>query len=67
MLTSPVLLPLLHGEAGLLDELLVFGAPLLVVIIILTIASRRARKNPAARTRSDSAQLDDPTPPTPHE
>lgn len=45
--------PLLHGAAGILDELLVFGAPLLVVIIILVINSRRARQQhpPRERTR----------------
>jgi hypothetical protein len=56
MLYSPTFIPLLHGEIGILDELLLFGAPLVVVIIILTIASRRARKNakPRERTRSTS-------------
>ena len=39
--------PLLHGALGILDELLLFGAPLIVVLIILIINSRRARaKNP---------------------
>ncbi len=51
MLYSPALIPLLHGAAGILDELLLFGAPLVVVIIILTIASRRARKNAPPRQR----------------
>ena len=61
MLASPIFIPLLHGEAGLLDEVLLFGAPLVVVIVILIIASRRARNTPAVRTRarSDSALLDD--------
>ena len=52
MLYSPTFIPLLHGQAGILDELLLFGAPLVVVIIILTIASRRARKNASQRIRS---------------
>lgn len=66
MLTSPVFLPLLHGEAGLLDEVLLFGAPILVLIVILVIASRRSRHKPAARARarSDSAPPDDAAPPT---
>jgi hypothetical protein len=51
MLYSPALTPLLHGTVGILDELLLFGAPLIVVIIILTIASRRARKNASTRVR----------------
>lgn len=44
-------MPLLHGEAGLLDELLLFGAPLIVVIIILVMASRRSHKNAKPRER----------------
>jgi hypothetical protein len=51
MLSSPTFMPLLHGAAGILDELLLFGAPLVVVIIILTIASRRARKHAPPRER----------------
>lgn len=56
MLYFPTFIPLLHGEVGILDELLLFGAPLVVVIIILAIASRRARKKaqPRERTRSSS-------------
>jgi len=62
MLHSPVFIPLLHGEVGILDELLLFGAPLVVVIIILAIASRRARKNalPRERTRSTSQTVQPP-------
>ena len=60
MLTSPVFLPLLHGESGWLDEVLLFGAPLFVLIVILVIASRRSRNKPAARTRTRS----DSAPPT---
>lgn len=52
MLYSPTFTPLLHGQAGLLDELLLFGAPLVVVIIILAIAHQRARKNAGERERS---------------
>ena len=51
MLYSPVFSPLLHGQAGILDELLLFGVPLLVVIIILVMASRRARTNAKPRER----------------
>jgi hypothetical protein len=51
MLYSSTFTPLLHGTAGILDELLLFGAPLVVVIIILAIASRRARKNAQPRER----------------
>lgn len=52
MLYSPTFSPLFHGAAGILDELLLFGAPLVVVIIILAIASRRARQNAQPRERS---------------
>jgi len=51
MMYSPVFTLLLHGEVGILDELLLFGAPLVAVIIILAIASRRARKNAPPRER----------------
>jgi hypothetical protein len=42
---------LYHGAAGILDELLLFGAPLLVVLIILIINSRRARAQQSPRER----------------
>jgi hypothetical protein len=51
MLYSPVFAPLYHGASGILDELLLFGAPLVAVMIILVIASRRARKNAPPRER----------------
>ena len=62
MLYSPVFIPLFHGEAGILDELLLFGAPLIVVIVILVIASRRARKSAPLRerTRSPSQAVEPP-------
>ena len=61
MLHSPLLIPLLHCAAGVLDELLLFCAPLLVVVIILAIASRRARQKaaPRERVRPDSDSPDD--------
>jgi hypothetical protein len=63
MLYSPVFAPLPHGEAGMLDELLLFGAPLVVIIIILAIASRRARKKalPRERTRSPAQTVQPPS------
>jgi len=65
LLNSPTLSSLFHGAAGILDELLLFGAPLIVVIIILAIASRRARRN--AQPRERSAQDTTSRPPKPPE
>jgi hypothetical protein len=52
MLYSPTFSLLFHGAAGILDELLLFGAPLVVAIIILAIASRRARQRASSRERA---------------
>jgi hypothetical protein len=60
MLYSPVSIPLLHGAAGILDELLLFGVPLAVALIILTIAVRRARKKTLARVRTPHDANTDP-------
>jgi hypothetical protein len=60
MLDSPTFTPLWHGAAGILDELLLFGAPLVVMIIILVIASRRARKNAQPRERAARGTPNDP-------
>jgi hypothetical protein len=51
MFASPIFIPLLHGASGILDELLLFSAPLVAVIVILVIASHRARKNASLRER----------------
>jgi len=42
---------LAHGSAGILDELLLYCLPLVVAIIIIAIASRRARKQRPPRER----------------
>jgi hypothetical protein len=60
MLYSPIFIPLLHGQAGILDEVLLFGAPLLVVLIILAMASRRAKKNIRSRERTPQDSPDQP-------
>ncbi len=52
--------PLLHGAAGLLDELLLFGAPRIVVLIILVINSRRARQQRPPRERERTRPSDKP-------
>ncbi len=62
MAYSPLLLPPLHGAAGVLDELLLFCLPLVVVTIILAIASRRARKNATPRERVRTPETEDPRP-----
>ena len=63
MLASPIFAPLSHGATGILDELLLFGAPLVVVVIILVVASRRARKTAPQRerTRSPSQTVQPPS------
>jgi hypothetical protein len=66
MVYAPLLLPLLHGQVGILDELLLFCLPLVVVVIILAIASRRARQKAApherVRTPDSSKRKDTPSP-----
>jgi hypothetical protein len=52
--------PLLHGATGILDELLLFGAPLLVMLIILIINSRRARQQHPPRERERTRPSDKP-------
>ena len=42
---------LAHGSAGILDELLLYCLPLVVAIVIIAIASRRARKRQSPRER----------------
>jgi hypothetical protein len=54
MLFSPSLIPLLHGQVGILDELLFFGTPLVVAIIILAVASKRAKARAQPRERQRS-------------
>lgn len=46
--------PLAHGAFGILDELLLYCLPLLALIVIISIASRRARRTkPRDRARRD--------------
>lgn len=52
--------PLFHGASGILDELLLFGAPLIVVIVILIINSRRARQQQPPRERERTRPSDKP-------
>jgi hypothetical protein len=61
MVYSPVHVPLLHGAVGILDELLLFGAPLIVIVIILSIARRRARKKNPPRERAPRDSSDQPS------
>ena len=51
---------LAHGSAGILDELLLYCLPLVVAIIILAIASRRARKQQPPRERKHQHPEDPP-------
>ena len=46
--------PLRHGQSGILDEVLLFAAPLVVVLTILMISSRRRRsQQQRVRARSE--------------
>jgi len=48
-------LPSLHGELGVVDELLLFCLPLVVVLVILAATSQRARqKQERMRSRADA-------------
>lgn len=51
MLLSFLAQPLPHGSTGILDEVLLYCMPLLVLLIILSIASRRARSRQLPRDR----------------
>jgi chromate transport protein ChrA len=52
--------PMLHGSAGILDEVLVYCLPLIVLLIILSAVSRRARKRQSRdRIRRDKPAADD--------
>ncbi|MBI5566108.1 MAG: hypothetical protein HY870_14525 [Chloroflexi bacterium] len=64
-LLSPTLMgalpsPLRHGQNGILDEVLLFGAPIVVTLLILVISSQRARsQKERVRIRSkESANLE---------
>ena len=46
---------LAHGSVGILDELLLYCLPLVVAILIIAIASRRARKQQLPRERTDKS------------
>lgn len=48
--------PLMHGALGILDELLLYCLPLLALIVIISVARRRARQ---AKLR-DRARRDTP-------
>jgi cytochrome c-type biogenesis protein CcmH/NrfF len=44
MLVLSLLSPALHGELGVVDELLLFCLPLVVVLVILAVTAQRARR-----------------------
>ena len=55
MLASALLSPPLHGELGVVDELLLFCLPLVVVLVILaTTAQRARRKEERMRSRAEA-------------
>ena len=61
MLTITLLSPPLHGQLGVLDELLLFCLPVVIAIIALAMTSQRARqKQERTRTRSRTSDALDP-------
>lgn len=60
MLPSLLLQPLLHGSVGILDEVLLYCLPLVVVIIIVVRALHRVGQPSRERKREEkSAPSDD--------
>lgn len=51
ILANILFLPSLHGELGVVDELLLFCLPLAVVLVVLAATAQRARRK-EARVRS---------------
>lgn len=52
--------PMLHGSAGILDEVLVYCLPLSVLLIILSVVSHRTRKRQSRdRIRRDRPAAED--------
>ena len=62
MLFFPPLQPVLHGSVGALDEILLYTMPLVVAVIILIIASRRAREKECQHTSTRERTPEDGTP-----
>lgn len=44
LLANVLFLPSLHGELGVVDELLLFCLPLVVVLVVLAATAQRARR-----------------------
>ena len=44
MFADVLISPALHGELGVLDELLLFCLPLVVVLVVLAVTAQRARR-----------------------
>jgi hypothetical protein len=53
VLASPLTSPTLHGQIGILDELVLFCLPVVIAILVLAFSARRARQNEErVRTRT---------------
>ena len=54
MLPISLFSPVLHGQLGIVDELLLFCLPVVIAIVVLAMTSQRAqRKQERTRTRSE--------------
>jgi len=59
MLKSLVASPLLHGQLGAVDEILMFCLPVVVAIVVLALSARRARRGEQTRARTRDAGRED--------
>ncbi len=57
MLPISLFAPVLHGQLGIVDELLLFCLPVVIAIAVLAMTSQRARRK-QERTRMRSEQSD---------
>jgi cytochrome c-type biogenesis protein CcmH/NrfF len=55
MLALPFLSPVLHGQLGALDEVLLFCLPVVVAIVVLAVAARSARRREERARNRDRA------------
>ncbi|MGH2593353.1 MAG: hypothetical protein ACRDGG_07555 [Anaerolineae bacterium] len=60
MLTKVLTSPPLHGQLGVLDELILFCLPVVIAIVVLAMTSQRARqKHERTQTRPRKSDYDE--------